>query len=225
MNPLTYSHIFLSLKKISGEEMPAIKGESMNKLEWDRSETLVLAHNSCTRCHGLGLISGKRGKQSPCNCVLRSIFRICYARFRHCALKEKYLSKASMQLVAGPKRRLTWGRKDEEYVADFCLISRRYLAGLEYTIFKYHFLLGADWKICCRRLSLDRGNFFHAVYRIQQQLGRVFRELQPYGLYPLDEYFHSTYRENPIGASVAGVIPIRSVNGPRPIRPPLRQTA
>ena len=39
-------------------------------------------------------------------------------------------------------------------------------------IFRYHFLLGADWKLCARKLGIDRGNFFHAVYRIEQKLGR-----------------------------------------------------
>jgi hypothetical protein len=33
------------------------------------------------------------------------------------------------------------------------------------------------WKLCCRQLGTDRGNFFHAVYRIEQKLGRVFAEL------------------------------------------------
>lgn len=37
------------------------------------------------------------------------------------------------------------------------------------------------------RRTID--SFFHGVYRIQQRLGRIFRELQPYGLFPLDEYF------------------------------------
>jgi hypothetical protein len=37
---------------------------------------------------------------------------------------------------------------------------------------------------------MDRGNFFHAVYRIEQKLGRVFRELEPYALFPVNEYFH-----------------------------------
>lgn len=46
-----------------------------------------------------------------------------------------------------------------------------------------------DWRLCTRRLQLDRGSFFHAVYRIQERLGRTFKELEPYALYPLDEYF------------------------------------
>ncbi|MDX2181390.1 MAG: hypothetical protein SFV18_17480 [Bryobacteraceae bacterium] len=122
--------------------------------------------------------------------MLRSIFRACYDRFRLCVNKEKHMSRVSLEHTgSGGGRRYTWGRKDEEYIADFTLVSRRTLTEDEYRIFKFHFLLGADWKLCCRRLKMDRGNFFHAVYRIQQKLGKVFRELQPYALYPLDEYF------------------------------------
>jgi hypothetical protein len=46
-------------------------------------------------------------------------------------------------------------------------------------------------------MKIDRGTFFHAVYRIQQKLGRVFRDLEPYSLYPLDEYFGGTVRKAP----------------------------
>lgn len=169
-------------------------------MEWNRSETLALAKNSCMQCHGLGLHLGRRGSLNPCNCVLRAIFRACLTRFRHCATKEKYMSKISLEFIPGRERNLSWGRKDEEYMADFILVSRRNLTEIEYQVFKFHFLLGADWKLCCWRLKIDRGSFFHAVYRIQQKLGRVFRELQPYSLFPLDEYFHGTVRAEPVSA-------------------------
>lgn len=104
------------------------------------------------------------------------------------------MSKISLEFVPGRERNLTWGRKDEEYMADFILVSRRTLDESEYRIFKYHFLLGADWKLCCRKLNMDRGNFFHAIYRIQQKLGRVFRELEPYSLFPLEDYFYGPSR-------------------------------
>jgi hypothetical protein len=169
-------------------------------MEWTRSETLALAKNSCMQCHGLGLRLGRRGSMNPCNCVLRAIFRTCLTKFRHCATKEKYMSKISLEFIPGRERNLSWGRKDEEYMADFILVSRRNLSELEFQVFRFHFLLGADWKLCCWRLKIDRGNFFHSVYRIQQKLGRVFRELQPYSLYPLDEYFHGTVRAEPVCA-------------------------
>jgi hypothetical protein len=108
--------------------------------------------------------------------------------------KEKHMSRVSLEFSHGRERKQSWGRKDEEYIADFCLISRRTLDEIEYKIFKFHFLLGADWRLCCRRLGMDRGNFFHSIYRIQQKLGRVFRELEPYSLFPLDEYFHGVSR-------------------------------
>jgi hypothetical protein len=54
--------------------------------------------------------------------------------------------------------------------------------------------LGADWKLCCYKLKLERGEFFHEIYRIEQKLGRTFRELQPHALFPVDEYFNGTGR-------------------------------
>jgi hypothetical protein len=126
--------------------------------------------------------------------VLRAIFRICFDRFVRCVTQERHLSRVSLEPQFGRSRPGTWGRKDEEFIADFCLVSRRTLDENEHRIFRFHFLLGADWRLCSRRLGLDRGNFFHAVYRIEQKLGRAFRELQPYALFPLDEYFHGPSR-------------------------------
>lgn len=100
-----------------------------------------------------------------------------------------------MEANPGRQRKSVWGLKNEEYIADFCLVSRRTLSDREHQLFKFHFLLGADWKACCRRLNMDRGTFFHEVYRVQQKLGKTFRELEPHSLFPLDEYFNSTGRE------------------------------
>jgi hypothetical protein len=185
-------------------------------MDWSRSETLVLAMHRCTHCRGSGLRLGRKQALSPCNCVLREIFRACYRRFVLCATQERHISRIGLEPHAGSTRPSSWGRKDEEYMADFCLVSRRHLDEFEYSIFRYHFLLGADWKLCCRRLGIDRGRFFHLVYRVEQRLGRVFRELEPYCLYPLDEYF--------LGASrVPGAIAlIPKPHGPAAIPPHLR---
>jgi hypothetical protein len=157
---------------------------------------------------------------------LRAIFRACLSRFRHCATKEKHMSRISLEFVPGRERNLTWGRKDEEYMADFILVSRRTLEECEYRIFKFHFLLGADWKLCCWKLKIDRGNFFHAVYRIEQELGRVFRELEPYGLFPLDEYFHGPLRMPPNGPGKATqVMRIPAGAFSRSMRPSLARLA
>ncbi len=164
-------------------------------MEWTRSETLVLAQQSCTFCYGLGLRPGRSGASTPCNCVFRAIFRACYARFRQCASKEKYISRVSLESNPGRHRKSVWGLKNEEYMADFVLVARRTLEEYEYKVFKYHFLLGADWNLCCRKLNIDRGTFFHEVYRIQQKLGRTFRELEPHALFPLDQYFNSRTKD------------------------------
>jgi hypothetical protein len=127
--------------------------------------------------------------------VLRAIFRACYGHFCRCATKEKHISRLSLEFAPGkPGGSFTWGRKDEEFMADFILVSRRTLGDSDYQVFKYHFLLGADYRLCCRKLGMERGAFFHAVYRIEQSLGRVFRELEPYALFPLDDYYNGPRR-------------------------------
>lgn len=181
-------------------------------MDWKRSDTVALAGASCAQCRGLGLRGGHQENTQPCNCVLRGIFRACFARFRKIMENERSMTRISLEANPSRERKCIWGRKDEEYAADFCLVSRRALSEEEYRIFKYHFLLGADWRLCCRKLNVDRGNFFHSVYRIQQRLGRVFRDLQPYGLYPLDEYFNGATKH-----AAAQLPPWRNVV---PIRPP-----
>lgn len=163
-------------------------------MQWTRSETLALAQQACAYCYGLGLRPGRAGASTPCNCVFRAIFRACYARFRQCASKEKYISRVSLESNPGRQRKAVWGLKDEEFIADFCLVAKRTLSEMEHKVFRFHFLLGADWKLCCRRMNIDRGTFFHYIYRIEQKLGRTFRELEPYALFPVDEYFNGTPR-------------------------------
>jgi len=187
-------------------------------MEWTRSETLALARNSCTTCHGIGLHHGRGSTMVPCNCVFRCIFRVCFDRFQRCAFADTRAAGARLDYNPSSGTRTMYSRKDEEYIADFCLTSRRMLTDEDHRIFRYHFLLGANWRLCCRHLKMERGTFFHAVYRIQQRLGRAFREMQPYGLFPLDEYFNGTMRnemhalEEPVVSaprkSLSDVVPI-----------------
>ena len=115
--------------------------EVKKEMEWNRSETLGLASVQCTTCHGLGLRMGKGDSEVPCSCVLRSIFRACFRRFRTCVEKEKHLSQCTFQFTGGRERSMSWGRKDEEFVADFLLMVRRLLSDDEYRIFKFRYLL------------------------------------------------------------------------------------
>ena len=186
-------------------------------MEWTRSETLALASHTCTHCKGLGLRELLSGKQKPCDCVFRSIFRICLQKFIECATKEKDLSQVTFEIQSGPNRRGCWGRKDEEYMADFMAIGKRVLDEFEQKVFRYHFLLGADWRLCARRLGVDRGLFFHAVYRIEKKMGRECREVAPYSLFPVDEYFNALPRQRVITACEPRPVPPKV----RPIRPPV----
>lgn len=196
------------------------------KFQWSRSETIGLAAARCAHCLGYGLRRNtcRKGPNEPCNCVLRSVFRACYNRFRFCAGREKTISQARIEIIGGKDRRQVWGRKNEEFIADFCLVSERFLDEAEYRIFKFHYLLGADWKLCCRQLKMDRGNFFHSLYRIQQKLGRIFRELEPYPLYPVDEYFGGTMRKS-LKTESGKVLQMPVREGRRALRPPLRKVA
>ncbi|MDP9171615.1 MAG: hypothetical protein M3N54_13440 [Acidobacteriota bacterium] len=154
--------------------------------------------------------------------MLRGVFGACYRRFRFCANQEKHISIARLEQVNGKDHRQTWGMKNEEYMADFLLVTKKTLDEFEYKLFRFHFLLGADWKLCCRQLKIDRGLFFHFVYRIQQKLGRVFRELQPYALYPLDEYFGGVVKKVSPGGQKLLQMPSRDRNR---LMPPLRKVA
>jgi hypothetical protein len=171
-------------------------------MEWNRSETLGLSSSNCSRCEGTGLVEVD-GKADACNCVLRAIFRACYSRFVECAATSTEGSRCSLENAAYQELPGVFSRKNEEFVADFLLIARRTLNTEEYKLFRYRYILGADWRLCARKLELGKGQFHHILYRVQQKLGRVFRELQPYALFPLDDYFSPGMRTRRAGSVVA----------------------
>lgn len=174
-------------------------------MEWNRSDVLALAMEKCTSCAGYGLRPSRNNSLTACNCVLRNIFRICFGQFKKSLLKKDSISRPNLEKTASPHRRVCWARKDEEYVADFLLVVKRTLTPAEYNIFKFHYLLGADWRLCCRRLKMDKGLFFHTLYRITAKLGRTFADLEPYALYPVHDYFYGEVRP-----TTARVVSIRS---------------
>jgi hypothetical protein len=183
-------------------------------MHWSRSDTLALALDNCTYCQGTGLrFMEATLKAQPCACVLRTVFRICHARFHECAVKERNLGRTLIEPFA-TEGVCTCGRREEEYAADFCLVSRRALADDEYRLFKYFFIYGAGSKLCMERLGMSRGQFYRVLYRIEAKLGRVFRETQPYALFPVDEYFYGNRRRD-----------TRAIPAPRVRRMPPRRLA
>jgi hypothetical protein len=67
-------------------------------------------------------------------------------------------------------------------------------------------------------LKVEKGRYFHALYRLMSKLGRTFADLQPYPLYPLADYFHGERR-----GSVA-IMPRRNDNS-LSRKVPLREAA
>jgi hypothetical protein len=171
-------------------------------MDWTPSETLTLARPGCSCCLGLGLRLGARKPGEPCGCVLRAIFRMCHAQFRRCVDSEPVLRSVKFGrfgMDRGQRRGMSYGMPSQEYAADFVLVSKRTLGEetLALKIFKFHFLLGADQAACCRKLGLDEGAYWHEVYRLEARLGRAFRELEPYPLFPTNEYRAHTISRAP----------------------------
>lgn len=165
-------------------------------MEWNQSDVLAMAMEKCVSCGGFGLRTTRNAQQRVCNCVLRSIFRVCFDRFKTSMQRKESISRPNLEHRSSPHGKMSWGRKDEEYVADFLLVVKRTLTESEYKVFNYHHLLGADWRLCCRKMKLDKGLFFHALYRIQSKLGYRFAEIEPYPLYPLHDYFYGAQRDH-----------------------------
>lgn len=160
---------------------------------WTRSETLGLASLRCPQCGGLGLVRGTLGKDTPCPCVLRKIFRVCWNRYRFGQLEqlERGAPIARMTGLGKRAQRQPGGFSFalESYLADFAIIAKRTLSDDELRFFTIAYLSGMDWKQAHGPLNMPRSQFVHACYRLEAKLGRAFRETAPFPIFPLDEYF------------------------------------
>ncbi len=184
------------------------------KTEFRRSDLIALALPACAHCGGSGL----RSAEGVCLCVERSVFRIVMQRYRDITEGEEFIAPLSLENAGtGPKGLVRVGRPHEEFLADVCLIAKRALDPLEHSVFRFHFLLGADWKLCFKRLKIYRGTCFHAFYRVEAKLGRAFRTTQPYPLYPLAGYFYGVVR----GRKTAPCVPDDELAQPVALVPPV----
>lgn len=192
-------------------------------LEFDWT-AVALAHSSanCRRCVGLGIVrSAVLSKAGPCGCVLRSVFRVVVSKFRILESADRIaVSRVDRSGRGARGKSGAWGLPSAEFLADVQLTARRELGDMpiEWAVWRFHFLLGADWKLCCRRLGIERGIFFHSVYRVQTVMGRAWAE--SHGLYPLDEYFGGTVR-NPLPASAVVILRAPGARVRRRLAPPL----
>jgi hypothetical protein len=187
------------------------------KTDSRRSDLIALALPSCVHCGGSGL----RSAEGVCLCMERSVFQIVMRRYRDITEGEEFIAPLSLENAGtGPKGLVRVGRPHEEFLADVCLIAKRTLDAQEYNVFRFHFLLGADWKLCCARLKIDRGTCFHAFYRVEAKLGRAFRTTQPYALFPLGAYFYGVVRGRKTAACE-----VDEPAPPQPLQPPVMSKA
>jgi len=185
-------------------------------MQWTQSEVIALAHFKCPMCHGAGLSA-----DGPCDCVARAIFKACFSRFRACVMKDKHASAVKLERLgmgAGRASHMSFGRKTEEYIADFYLLCQRTLTAEEWDVFRFHYLLGAAASMVARRFNMTRAAFETMAQAIESKLGRAFRETEPFALYPLDEYFGTVIR----GGVVKPCAPLEPLTRPQPLCPPLR---
>jgi hypothetical protein len=164
---------------------------------------LALAMEGCRCCAGLGQLR-KRRRPGICACVYRRVFRACSGKYwelrQHDGDFARRVTLERTSYQKGQRRGLSAGFKAAEYLADFELVARKTLRDmpLEYAVFRYHCLHRLPWPACFPWISrnlgqpVSRGNFFHAVYRMEETLGRAFLELRPYSLVPR-EYFSGCY--------------------------------
>jgi len=143
---------------------------------------------SCVTCHGTGWRPGKLGVPRTCECVARAVFRICLRRYDECRTMQGGSHGVCYEQSSGPVPVRFHGMRREEYMADVELAARRVLLPEEWTLFRLHMLFKLDWRACSRIVHLDRGMFFHSVYRVETKLGMAFAGLKPYSLLPA-EYF------------------------------------
>jgi hypothetical protein len=159
------------------------------------SHFYYLAVPSCHQCGGLGWLTGRNSRKSLCQCVTRAIFRSIWTRIQ--ATEENVrVSTVNLQKVGQEgtfptphTNYVVFGLLDVEYEADFESLARRSLRQGDFYVFKYRFLKKKDWKFCCKKLKMSRGDFFHAVYRIEHKLGLAALTLLPYPLFPIGDYF------------------------------------
>ena len=193
----------------SNREIPRSYRELHQVSPWDREMCLALAKTSCAYCHGLGSTTVYGRYETLCRCVLRKVFRLCLLKYRElqCGYGSMHSVRYDLVPAKNTGNRAMYSRPKQEFVADFEIIAKRIFAASskEYQVFQLYFLAGQDWKVCTRVVGIDRGNFFHMVYKVEECLGRAYFEVRPHSLYPTADYFGVRYLDpGEVNANVDG---------------------
>lgn len=209
-------------------------------------EIRALAKARCETCMGLGQrLNLKTGQpQGPCRCAIFRLFRICHNKYRDCGRNMEHYSAVSFTRTGGGPGGRNFGRKNEEYRADFFLIASRTLrrGTAEHRFFKIRYIEDNGRAETQRALHLTRAEYDRLDDRVVYAAGKAFMTNEPSTIYPFDSYFSTIiHRDIPanIPASDEGTFtPIRPrrihidslMDDPekrtrRALRPPLAQAA
>ena len=154
-----------------------------------RGTALACSNTKCKSCFGHGTVHLKRAVNGEwervCQCSAKKVFDKCL---------KKYKYHLRVQRMETPRLSVCRGRfysfRNEEYQADFYWTAYRVLDDLEWSVFRLHFLCGIPYYDCTPKLGVNRGDFFHAVYRVKTKVGLECIKVKPYELYPFQVYFH-----------------------------------
>ncbi len=163
---------------------------------WTPQRAALLARYDCRSCRGTGLLSAPPFLEARaglagglCTCVFRRVFRVCYRCFRLCATADRSARTVTFSAVPrGVDRHLVWIRRNEDYCADFQAAGRRVLTPELYRVFRFFYLLGGSADLVARRLGVSRATLYRMLAQIEPAVGRELALLEPYSLYPPQEY-------------------------------------
>lgn len=146
------------------------------------NELYCLAAERCG-CKGAGWQYDTSQDGDVCKCVQKTRFRDCLQHYHSIECSPTYVRA--------------------EFRADFELAARRTLDPLDLAVFRAYHVWGLAWPECLAALgrlrrngvlphrAINRGQLFHAVYRIEERVGR---ELELAGMHPTRLYYQRKYK-------------------------------
>lgn len=151
-----------------------------------RDLTFMLAAANCAFCAGHGVVRARQGKHRVCACVFREVFRRCLGRYRFTVQNTAAGTCLSFSGERVSNGSVVFGQKQLEFCIDFELTAKQILTAAEWRLFQLHILGRLDWRRCALRLHMDKGTFFHHIYRIQNAVGLGLLINQ---VFPTRQYF------------------------------------
>ena len=152
------------------------------------ASVIALAKTGCETCNGLGRQDGG----AVCHCVHHRVFNTVMAKFRYCAVTVWPAPRRFDHFINSSARPNSGHRMmNQDFVADVHLAAKRTLTAEDFKLFRYRYCLGADARLCARQLGMTPESCVQRLQAIEARLGQAFRNMRPYALYPLDQYFHA----------------------------------